>query len=88
MLLVLKQKWFLIFKVGYNIIGWLEKNKDPLNNSVVALYKKSTLKTLSTIWETYMSAEEGMLKLFLVNAQFCQRMSQCVQDRLSYSAFS
>ena len=28
--------------VGYNVINWLEKNKDPLNNSVVELLKKST----------------------------------------------
>ena len=46
-------------QVGYNITGWLNKNKDPLNNSVVALYKKSTMKVLSTIWETYVSPDEG-----------------------------
>nr|XP_018670545.1 myosin-7 [Ciona intestinalis] len=46
--------------VGYNISGWLEKNKDPLNNSVVALYKKSSLKVLAMIWESYVSPEEAM----------------------------
>uniref|UniRef100_H2YH64 Myosin motor domain-containing protein n=1 Tax=Ciona savignyi TaxID=51511 RepID=H2YH64_CIOSA len=45
--------------VGYNINGWLEKNKDPLNNSVVALYKKSSLKVLSVIWESYISPDEA-----------------------------
>ena len=28
--------------VGYNVNNWLEKNKDPLNVSVVELYRKST----------------------------------------------
>ena len=27
--------------VPYNISGWLEKNKDPLNDNVVDLFKKS-----------------------------------------------
>lgn len=26
----------------YNITGWLEKNKDPLNDTVVDLYKKGS----------------------------------------------
>merc|ERR1719322_180768 len=45
--------------VGYNIIGWLDKNKDPLNNSVVGLFKKASLKVLQTIWEAYISSEEA-----------------------------
>merc|ERR1711881_329917 len=36
--------------VGYNVGAWLEKNKDPLNTSVVELYKKSTNKLMCTIW--------------------------------------
>uniref|UniRef100_H2ZQ31 Myosin motor domain-containing protein n=1 Tax=Ciona savignyi TaxID=51511 RepID=H2ZQ31_CIOSA len=43
----------------YNICGWLEKNKDPLNNSVVDLYKKASLKLMQTIWEGYVSPEEA-----------------------------
>lgn len=43
----------------YNIDGWLDKNKDPLNNSVVELYKKSSLKLVQTIWETYASADDA-----------------------------
>uniref|UniRef100_H2YYW5 Myosin motor domain-containing protein n=1 Tax=Ciona savignyi TaxID=51511 RepID=H2YYW5_CIOSA len=45
--------------VQYNICGWLEKNKDPLNNSVVDLYKKASMKLMQTIWEGYVSPEEG-----------------------------
>uniref|UniRef100_A0A3P9JH23 Myosin motor domain-containing protein n=1 Tax=Oryzias latipes TaxID=8090 RepID=A0A3P9JH23_ORYLA len=32
--------------VDYNITGWLDKNKDPLNDSVVQLYQKSSNKLL------------------------------------------
>lgn len=28
-----------IFQVPYNLSGWLEKNKDPLNDTVVDQYK-------------------------------------------------
>ena len=30
--------------VGYNVTDWLTKNKDPLNGSVVGLFKKSSMK--------------------------------------------
>ncbi|KAK0682419.1 MYH13 protein, partial [Pygoscelis papua] len=36
--------------VDYNISGWLEKNKDPLNETVVGLYQKSSLKLLSFLF--------------------------------------
>merc|ERR1719500_52757 len=44
--------------VGYNVTAWLEKNKDPLNGSVVELYKKSTVSLMQTIWAEYKSIEE------------------------------
>uniref|UniRef100_A0A8C3X742 Myosin-7 n=1 Tax=Catagonus wagneri TaxID=51154 RepID=A0A8C3X742_9CETA len=47
--------------VDYNIIGWLQKNKDPLNETVVDLYKKSSLKLLSTLFANY--AGENLNKL-------------------------
>ena len=28
--------------MAYNLIGWLEKNKDPLNDTVVDQFKKGT----------------------------------------------
>ncbi|KAJ8009563.1 hypothetical protein DPEC_G00090180 [Dallia pectoralis] len=34
--------------VDYNITGWLEKNKDPLNDSVLLLYGKSSVKLMAT----------------------------------------
>merc|ERR1711937_289763 len=32
--------------VDYNIIDWLDKNKDPLNSTVVELFKRASLKVL------------------------------------------
>ncbi|XP_004594798.1 myosin-4 isoform X4 [Ochotona princeps] len=36
--------------VDYNIAGWLDKNKDPLNETVVGLYQKSAMKTLAFLF--------------------------------------
>ncbi|KAM7413935.1 hypothetical protein PAMA_018974 [Pampus argenteus] len=36
--------------VDYNISGWLDKNKDPLNESVLQLYQKSSVKLLSLLY--------------------------------------
>ncbi|XP_074745688.1 myosin heavy chain, skeletal muscle, adult-like [Strix uralensis] len=43
--------------VDYNISGWLEKNKDPLNETVIGLYQKSSLKTLALLFATYGGAD-------------------------------
>ncbi|NXF27387.1 MYH4 protein, partial [Rhodinocichla rosea] len=45
--------------VDYNISGWLDKNKDPLNETVVGLYQKSSLKLLSFLFSNYTGAEAG-----------------------------
>eukprot|EP00069_Balaena_mysticetus_P022245 bmy_14001T0 len=42
---------FEIFEVGYNITGWLEKNKDPLNETVVGLFQKSSLGLLALLFK-------------------------------------
>ncbi|XP_053564558.1 myosin-4-like [Bombina bombina] len=39
--------------VDYNITGWLEKNKDPLNETVVTLYQKSSVKLLASLFSTF-----------------------------------
>ncbi|XP_069385104.1 myosin heavy chain, fast skeletal muscle-like [Paralichthys olivaceus] len=36
--------------VDYNIGGWLDKNKDPLNESVLQLYQKSSVKLLAVLY--------------------------------------
>ncbi|KAE8583660.1 hypothetical protein XENTR_v10020612 [Xenopus tropicalis] len=43
--------------VDYNISGWLDKNKDPLNESVVQLYQKSSVKLLSFLYSSYAAAD-------------------------------
>ncbi|XP_067403969.1 LOW QUALITY PROTEIN: myosin-13-like [Emydura macquarii macquarii] len=45
--------------VDYNISGWLDKNKDPLNETVVGLYQKSSLKLLSFLFSNYAGADTG-----------------------------
>ncbi|KAM4634875.1 myosin-16-like [Polymixia lowei] len=37
--------------VGYNISGWLEKNKDPLNETVVGLFQKSSMPLLAVLFK-------------------------------------
>ncbi|ROL52282.1 Myosin-7 [Anabarilius grahami] len=45
--------------VDYNICNWLVKNKDPLNETVVGLFQKSTLKLLSILFANYASADSA-----------------------------
>ncbi|XP_048122941.1 myosin-7-like [Alosa alosa] len=46
--------------VDYNINNWLMKNKDPLNETVVGLYQKSTMKLLSILFANYSGADSAM----------------------------
>uniref|UniRef100_A0A3Q1GZK9 Myosin-4-like n=1 Tax=Acanthochromis polyacanthus TaxID=80966 RepID=A0A3Q1GZK9_9TELE len=43
--------------VDYSITGWLDKNKDPLNDTVVQLYQKASLKLLAFLYSNYSSSE-------------------------------
>uniref|UniRef100_A0A3B3R5B3 Myosin heavy chain, fast skeletal muscle-like n=1 Tax=Paramormyrops kingsleyae TaxID=1676925 RepID=A0A3B3R5B3_9TELE len=43
--------------VDYNIGGWLDKNKDPLNESVVQLYYKSSMKLLAHLYASHATAD-------------------------------
>ncbi|XP_040437558.1 LOW QUALITY PROTEIN: myosin-7-like, partial [Falco naumanni] len=45
--------------VDYNVAGWLEKNRDPLNETVVGLYQKSALKLLAGLFSNYAGADAG-----------------------------
>ncbi|TRY89024.1 hypothetical protein DNTS_000366 [Danionella cerebrum] len=44
--------------VDYNIAGWLDKNKDPLNESVVQLYQKSSVKLLAILYPPVVEGKE------------------------------
>ncbi|XP_059341718.1 myosin-1B-like isoform X2 [Ammospiza nelsoni] len=50
--------------VDYNITGWLEKNKDPLNETVIGLYQKSSVKTLALLFASYGGGEAGYFSKF------------------------
>ncbi|KAI1890238.1 hypothetical protein AGOR_G00151660 [Albula goreensis] len=43
--------------VPYNIFGWLDKNKDPLNETVVAIFQKSANKLLASLYENYVGTD-------------------------------
>ncbi|XP_044204638.1 myosin, heavy chain 7B, cardiac muscle, beta a isoform X2 [Thunnus albacares] len=43
--------------VPYNILGWLDKNKDPLNETVVACFQKSANKLLASLYENYIGSD-------------------------------
>merc|ERR1712223_2277661 len=36
--------------VSYNVTGWLEKNKDPVNDSVVDILKRGSCELMKTVW--------------------------------------
>uniref|UniRef100_A0A673BT29 Myosin motor domain-containing protein n=1 Tax=Sphaeramia orbicularis TaxID=375764 RepID=A0A673BT29_9TELE len=45
--------------VDYNITGWLDKNKDPLNESVVQLYQKAANKLLAFLYASHSGGGGG-----------------------------
>lgn len=69
----------LYSQVGYNITGWLEKNKDPLNDTVVDQFKKGNNKLVVEIFADHPgqsgggAAEKGM-QVFLFVDQRGQRL--------------
>lgn len=46
-------RFLSLLKVCYTVTGWLDKNKDPLNESVVDLLKKSTDPFIASLWSDY-----------------------------------
>uniref|UniRef100_A0A671VVR9 Myosin heavy chain, fast skeletal muscle-like n=1 Tax=Sparus aurata TaxID=8175 RepID=A0A671VVR9_SPAAU len=48
--------------VDYNISGWLDKNKDPLNDSVIQLYQKSPVKLLGHLYPPVVEETGGAKK--------------------------
>ncbi|CAL9694873.1 unnamed protein product [Knipowitschia caucasica] len=45
--------------VDYNIAGWLDKNKDPLNESVIQLYQKSSVKLMPILYPPTVEEPKG-----------------------------
>uniref|UniRef100_A0A8C4LVB5 Myosin heavy chain 15 n=1 Tax=Equus asinus asinus TaxID=83772 RepID=A0A8C4LVB5_EQUAS len=45
--------------VPYNISGWLQKNRDLLNETVVAVFQTSSNRLLANLFENFISADSG-----------------------------
>ncbi|XP_051904407.1 myosin-8-like isoform X2 [Hippocampus zosterae] len=70
--------------VDYNLSGWLEKNKDPLNDTVVQLYQKASIKLLSQLFATYSSADaDGCKKSSKKKASSFQTVSALFRENLN-----
>merc|ERR1712076_113654 len=39
--------------VSYNVTGWLDKNKDPVNDTVVDVLKRGTCSLMKTVWSDH-----------------------------------
>ncbi len=51
---------FDINQVSYSVDGWLEKNKDPINMTVAALFKASKTNQLLSFLFQDIGVEEGL----------------------------
>uniref|UniRef100_A0AAR2LA58 Myosin-7 n=1 Tax=Pygocentrus nattereri TaxID=42514 RepID=A0AAR2LA58_PYGNA len=69
--------------VDYNINNWLVKNKDPLNETVVGLYQKSSLKLLAYLFANYIGADSGML-----NKNICSKHKRKQEKGSSFQTVS
>ncbi|XP_076140273.1 myosin heavy chain, fast skeletal muscle-like [Alosa pseudoharengus] len=72
--------------VDYNITGWLDKNKDPLNDSVVQLYMKSGVKLLPVLYPPVVEETGGGKKkkkggsMQTVSSQFRENLGKLMTN--------
>uniref|UniRef100_A0A8C8T155 Myosin, heavy polypeptide 1, skeletal muscle, adult n=1 Tax=Peromyscus maniculatus bairdii TaxID=230844 RepID=A0A8C8T155_PERMB len=69
--------------VDYNIAGWLDKNKDPLNETVVGLYQKSSMKTLAYLFSGAASGGGGGKKAAKKKGSSFQTVSALFRENLN-----
>ena len=50
---------FSLGTVPYNVSGWLEKNKDPVNESVINQFRESDNKLIADLFEIDAPLENG-----------------------------
>lgn len=62
---------YLSWQVPYNIVGWLDKNKDPLNETVVACFQKSSNRLLACLYENYVSSDTGNTTIHSIHSPLC-----------------
>ncbi len=46
-------------QVPYNINGWIDKNRDPLNETVVGIFQRSSNKLMASLFENFISLDSG-----------------------------
>uniref|UniRef100_A0A672ZXE5 Myosin motor domain-containing protein n=1 Tax=Sphaeramia orbicularis TaxID=375764 RepID=A0A672ZXE5_9TELE len=70
--------------VDYNIAGWLDKNKDPLNESVLQLYQKSAMKLLAVLYPLGGGGKKGGKKkggsMQTVSSQFRENLGKLMTN--------
>ncbi|XP_041916343.1 myosin heavy chain, fast skeletal muscle-like [Alosa sapidissima] len=71
--------------VDYNVTGWLDKNKDPLNDSVVQLYQKSGVKLLPVLYPPVVEEAGGKKKkkggsMQTVSSQFRENLGKLMTN--------
>ncbi|XP_076148222.1 myosin-13-like [Alosa pseudoharengus] len=70
--------------VDYNVTGWLDKNKDPLNDSVIQLYQKSGVKLLPVLYPPTGGAKKGGKKkggsMQTVSSQFRENLGKLMTN--------
>ncbi|XP_004684642.1 PREDICTED: myosin-3 [Condylura cristata] len=71
--------------VDYNIAGWLDKNKDPLNETVVGLYQKSSNRLLAHLYATFATtdADSGKKKVAKKKGSSFQTVSALFRENLN-----
>ncbi|XP_069510591.1 myosin-3 [Ambystoma mexicanum] len=71
--------------VDYNVQGWLDKNKDPLNETVVGLFQKSSMKILANLYAAFAGAEaaEGTKKGAKKKGSSFQTVSALFRENLN-----
>uniref|UniRef100_A0AAR2JBA1 Myosin motor domain-containing protein n=1 Tax=Pygocentrus nattereri TaxID=42514 RepID=A0AAR2JBA1_PYGNA len=66
--------------VDYNIVGWLDKNKDPLNDSVVQLYQKSANKLLAHLYAGKKAGKKKGGSFQTVSALFRENLAKLMTN--------
>lgn len=57
--------------VGYNVEGWLDKNKDPINEAVAGLFAKSSDPFIAHLFKDYASECKSLISIISIQVLFC-----------------
>jgi len=57
--------------VGYNVEGWLDKNKDPINEAVAGLFAKSSDPFIAHLFKDYASECKSLISIISIKVLFC-----------------